>query len=312
MSKPLQACVYTAVGAFILTACGTGGSDTGGDKNLPNRGFVPYTFSPAKVGQTNPFVAENSVTFRTPMAILDGDKTMVYAARCPGDSPCEIVAASLTTNHVFGTLQTVCTDDAGLEHPMVTTHGSAATLWLIANQGREIRSAPLDAQGKCGAFSRHRTAEPDQQFFALNVIRDGAAILLVYGQQDSDRRRWVVHAIGEITSRPLFDCNVDELCTNSTQWVDLELRAAQTALGRKYWRGLALRSGGRSRTAVDYFTQNEQLVVAPYPFRPAFEVDFVLESASQLRVGDQFLMFGERAGSIIFGVNADGAPSDRF
>ena len=112
---------------------------------------------------------------------------------------------------------------------------------------------PLDEDGRCGATTYHAVADTGQQFFALNVIMADDSPVLIYGVEQPDSVQWVRHELKTQTTHPMFECSSKANCVSGAQWSDLELRPAKTALGRHYWRGVALTSTGSARTVVDYF-----------------------------------------------------------
>lgn len=353
MSPTLQRRRVRVPSAFVLAsalaACGSLGGDGGGGANLPNRGIVPYVRvdvrAAAEGSEAGAPDTEDALVLldaegrklSEPSVLVVGSELEMYLAVTEGGasriartrsldgvrwSPLEDV---LTAEHVDGA--------TSLGAPSVARRGSEALrMAVVVDGGASIAVAELGADGvtrvEVPALRAPDAASPLGGPSLVPLPEGGWALYFDRAAEPGAGRSihraasadgWVFDEAQPVLG-PGADCTdaggSSEPCWDRAGVYSAEVRVATTALGRTIYR-MWYAAGDPASADLGFASSFDGVQWARFPYNPVLSARPAELGASNVMVGDRYLLFFEqrsrtRASGIALAINDEPAPSERF
>jgi hypothetical protein len=303
----LRRAVLMAAGlcGFWAASCGAAGGSDGGGQGLPDRGIVPYEKLAPLPDAEVPFLVEAG---GNPAAlVVDGRIELLY------DSEEGVHHAGVDAQLGLTTSTLVM---AGISQPAVTRTSGGFAVAYVAGDAVQVSmvAGPTDFGGAVlasieGASSPSLVARGDE--LLVYVTRDLAIELHVVGADGSVRDEGVVLDSQE-------DCldESEDPCWDRMGVSDAEVRVAQTALGRTVYRLMYTGVGASLNRGIGFAASFDGVTFSRYPFNPVFSESGRESQPSNVKLGEQYVLFFRDRVGVDEGLgNADlvvDSPSDRF
>lgn len=290
------------VSAMALSGCAAGGDAGDGGSNLPERGFAGYErVLDADDAPLQPLVKPDGAALGDPFARAVDGRIELYVSLCPDDGPCRIAVATSADGLVFGPLETVLEDSAGLSAPYVVDD----MLYGVRGGGEAIvgvRLGETDVRTileESGARLDSPSVVDGQLFFTREA--DGAQALRV-AELDT----------GAVDPDPLTVEHRPEDWT-PTAVLQPEIRRATTGSGRSVYRMVYAGRIGGGDADLAFAASFDGRAFADWPFDPALGGDPDEFAPSNIRFGDRYLLYFARTnGRLGVAERAADNPTESF
>jgi hypothetical protein len=229
----LSARCLPALASLMLLGCGAAGGPDGGGANLPSRGIAPWT-APSEEPLLEP---EAGIAYTRPSVLSDAAGALVHFTET-GPEGSRLLRARLAPggSTFTGAPEAILDDasDAGV------FRGDDGVTWVAWVEGDgTVSVGRMDA---AGAVALHLSTDlvatspmpvvTPEGALRLYAIQDGAVSLADLGDEGITGTREVFTP----GTGCVDDDGADEACWDGDAIVDLDVRLATTATGRRVWR----------------------------------------------------------------------------
>lgn len=323
-----------------LAACGGQSGPDGGGERLPDRGVSPYerVLPQGDEGPTHVLLAPDGRNLGAPSALAQGSRVWLWAedTGLSGEGGQIVAATSDDGGQSWGPLapslvpEAVPWGPAGLRWPAVAAHEGA--YWMVFGEegGQRLGLARADApEGPWEAqeLPALHAQEPWEAggIASPSLVSAPEGLILFYeARAEADGPSSLARAAlrGGAWARdgvvlPPGEGCLDaggalERCWDADGVQSAEVRLATTATGRRLWRAMYL--GGRD--GIGFAGSWDGVTWSRYAFNPSFDPAGRQREPSNLRLGDDYLLFFESAEGTQRGIGlailrADN-PTERF
>ncbi len=282
--------MYTGIlGAFAtlsLIGCGAAGGPDGGGANLPSRGIAPWVAA----SEEPLFAPEAGITFSRPSVISDPAGPLVHFSETGPEGSRILRGRLVPGGAAFAAAPEPILDDAADAGVFRADDG---TVWMAWTEGDGFVSVGrIGADGEVAihvstallATSPMPVVTPEGDL-RLYAIEDGAVVMAEIGDTETAPVREV---FGPGTGC-VDDDGEDEDCWDGDAIVDLDIRLATTATGRRVYR--MTYTGQRGSThGFGFAASFDGLVWERYAFNPTHTAGNAARAPSTAVDGDRYVL----------------------